>query len=88
VFIVIAVLIQSDASPLDDRAPLCRFITHHSGEAIGWPTQDFHASAVETRANLGLGEGRIDFSIEFLNDLSGRADGRDDAIPERRDDAW
>jgi len=43
VFIAFAVLVQSDASPLHDRAPLRYFIAHHSGEAIGWPAWDFHA---------------------------------------------
>jgi hypothetical protein len=43
VFIAFALLIQADASPLHDRAPLRYFIAHHSGEAIGWPAWDFHA---------------------------------------------
>jgi hypothetical protein len=43
VFIVFAVLIQSDASALHNWAPLCGFIAHHPGEAVGWPAEDFHA---------------------------------------------
>jgi len=37
------VLIQLDASALHNRAPLCGFIAHHPGEAVGRPAENFHA---------------------------------------------
>ena len=75
-------LLRLDVGCSDDLAPFLGFIGDQLAE-VGRRSCEHRAAQIgEPRLNVGIGENRVDFLVEPLDDLNGRVFGRTDPAPE------
>ena len=72
------------AGGLDHLGPLLGFVGDELAEVGGRAGKHRAAKVGEPRIHLGIGEGRVDFLVELVDDLGGRVPGRADAEPGAR----
>jgi hypothetical protein len=71
-----------DTRELDHLAPLFRLIGNELAE-VGRRAREYRATrSGKPRPQLWIGENRVDFPVELINDLGGRVLGNADAAPE------
>src|SRR5215472_3373591 len=68
----------------DDVAPFLRFVGDELAELAGREREHVATEIGKPRLQLGVGQGRIDFLIELVDDLRRRVPGRADAEPTAR----
>src|SRR5262245_21187062 len=76
-----SVSLRLDVEGPDDVAPLLRFVGDELAEVGGRSGQHGAAQIGEARLDLGIGECRIDFLVEDIDDLGRRVLGNADSLP-------
>src|SRR5262245_36202336 len=74
-------LFRLDISGPDHLGPLLGFFGDELSEVGGRATEHCASKIDKPRLDLGIGERRVEFLVELVDDLSGRVAGCADAIP-------
>src|SRR5262249_37711400 len=80
----VVILFRLDVGRADDFAPLFGFVGDELAELAGREREHVATEIGKPRLQLGVGQGRIDFLIELVDDLRRRVPGRADAEPTAR----
>src|SRR5262245_9226432 len=76
--------LRLDVRRPDHLAPFFSFVSDELAEIPGREREHCATQISKARPQLGVGEGCINFFVELVDDLGGRAPGRTDAVPSIR----